>query len=366
MNLAMDAAMLWPTLHLRAYTKRYPDVWRAAERTHQANGRPPLPRWPKWCYLPLAAMLAYLDDAPDLDRIELVQDAVTLSTLAAWRVGKTVFRFHPALFESLSQTEPPKKIPTEALLHLPVWGAYVEMPLQRHYQNQITIDVHGFFAHLEYDTVHHDRELRLLFDLTDRQPDQEPHDILLPFILHIDARTLEESLTIFFEQAAEARAEHPGSIDLAELHTTPKDIQSLAFLQNWLLRRALPMVLWICSEQPDYDRAAPTNPSPVKTKRGQRVFAASAPTIWEAGVRIGPALTATIDRKATDPELESPLSGGHRNPRPHLRRAHWHGYWTGPRDQDQAFKLHWLNPILVGADDIRTEDLPVTIRSVKI
>jgi len=30
--------------------------------------------------------------------------------------------------------------------------------------------------------------------------------------------------------------------------------------------------------------------------------------------------------------------------RPHIRRAHWHGYWTGPREGTQTFVYHWLPP----------------------
>jgi hypothetical protein len=36
--------------------------------------------------------------------------------------------------------------------------------------------------------------------------------------------------------------------------------------------------------------------------------------------------------------------------RSHIRRAHWHGYWTGPKKEPEKrkFKLLWLHPILVG------------------
>jgi hypothetical protein len=37
---------------------------------------------------------------------------------------------------------------------------------------------------------------------------------------------------------------------------------------------------------------------------------------------------------------------------PHVRRAHWHVYWTGPRDGERVAKVRWLSPILVGFDGI--------------
>jgi hypothetical protein len=39
---------------------------------------------------------------------------------------------------------------------------------------------------------------------------------------------------------------------------------------------------------------------------------------------------------------------------PHIRRAHWHNYWTGPRSDRHArtIELHWLSPMLVGAGQV--------------
>jgi hypothetical protein len=37
--------------------------------------------------------------------------------------------------------------------------------------------------------------------------------------------------------------------------------------------------------------------------------------------------------------------------RPHVRRAHWHGFWTGPRDGEREFILKWIPPTIVGANN---------------
>lgn len=48
--------------------------------------------------------------------------------------------------------------------------------------------------------------------------------------------------------------------------------------------------------------------------------------------------------------LESESKGTH-TITPNIRRAHWHGYWTGPRKgntkTEQTFSLRWLPPIMV-------------------
>jgi hypothetical protein len=37
----------------------------------------------------------------------------------------------------------------------------------------------------------------------------------------------------------------------------------------------------------------------------------------------------------------------------HVRRAHWHAFWTGPKASTEERKLilHWLPPIAVNVDD---------------
>lgn len=38
--------------------------------------------------------------------------------------------------------------------------------------------------------------------------------------------------------------------------------------------------------------------------------------------------------------------------RPHMRRAHWHRYWTGPKKGDRKLVLKWLAPTMVGVGEI--------------
>lgn len=40
--------------------------------------------------------------------------------------------------------------------------------------------------------------------------------------------------------------------------------------------------------------------------------------------------------------------------RPHMRRAHWHHYWTGPRDGERKLVLKWLPPTMVGVGGIES------------
>lgn len=85
-------------------------------------------------------------------------------------------------------------------------------------------------------------------------------------------------------------------------------------------------------------------PRRIDASRESRLRGANHPTTWEVGYRIGPALAAGRDRETADRG-----AAHHAGPRPHLRRAHWATYWTGPRNRPQKAVLRWRHPVLVAA-----------------
>lgn len=58
-------------------------------------------------------------------------------------------------------------------------------------------------------------------------------------------------------------------------------------------------------------------------------------------------------------------AGEHAGPRPHIRRAHWHGYWSGPRDGARRYDLRWMPPIAVAMGEATPADLPAVVRAVR-
>lgn len=74
------------------------------------------------------------------------------------------------------------------------------------------------------------------------------------------------------------------------------------------------------------------------------------------GVRLGAALRRAYQAEQTGAERP------HAGPRPHVRRAHWHGYWSGPRDGARRYDLRWLPPIAVALSD--ANELPAVVRRV--
>ena len=127
----------------------------------------------------------------------------------------------------------------------------------------------------------------------------------------------------------------------------------------------LSLVLYLCVESPDLEdasgnNAAPGIPPPVKTKQGPRRFPAQQTTVWKAGYRTGEFL-----RRSKQSSRES-QGGTHAAPTPHVRRAHWHIYWAGPRkDPSKRYRvLRWIPPTPVG---FRWEDgVPIpTVKRVR-
>jgi len=78
---------------------------------------------------------------------------------------------------------------------------------------------------------------------------------------------------------------------------------------------------------------------------------------------------AGITRRGHDIRQErahgKPSGGTHARPRPHIRRAHWHGFWIGPklRPTERRMDVRWMPPLPVGVN--RLGDLVPVIRPVK-
>lgn len=327
--------------YLRRYAEKYPDAWRQYDDFLSVRGRE-LPDWPSWCWCPLAGAYAIISGGNSRVPLHLVPDVSVLGALGAWRMTQGIYRFDSDLFAAL-WTTPLTKIPVEILYRLPEWCVYVEAP------PNYKIDKHellGWFTHLEYDAATSRPELRFVFDFG---------KVLSPFMLHLTAATLSECVELALAESgrqAELLFEEP-PLPITITNEQVRETLTVA------LEPIVSVILYLCTMAADIadlrgKRERPGNPTPRKTKQGLRTFPLDGPTTWLTGYRIG----ATL-RLAGSGSSE-PGEGTHTSPRPHIRRAHWHTYLTGPRDRPQKPVLKWLPPVPVGAGEI----VP-TIRPVK-
>ena len=120
-----------------------------------------------------------------------------------------------------------------------------------------------------------------------------------------------------------------------------------------LVKKALSLVLYVCSDEAEIrDRDAPdwepSFPRPKVTKGVERLF----PADRNRTVKVGRELGAMLREGTAKSEPSAPTG---RSVRPHMRRGHWHGFWTGPRKENrdqQKFVLKWLPPLFVHGKNI--------------
>ena len=324
--------------HLSSLRKQYPDIWR--EIDYYRTGFMPAFTWPKWCFMPMAGYLAIVTggrpdfhDLPLDVQLRLIKGAQQLAALAPWRLTQGVYRFHPELGKEIASSELSGDLPTSLFYHLPEWSVYI------HWEKTLTDRAcYGFFAHLEWDANHNRPELRLLVD---------SEEDLVPVPVHLNAGSILEALEAVVRQA-ESNAElyvfrgRPAANNLVE------KIHSL-ITRSELIGQMVSLVLYLCSVNADiYDPRQPSRSPGIsrakKVKGGiLRYFPADKPTFWQVAYRLGE--TVARLRGKTD----APAGGTHASPQPHIRRAHWHSYWVGPRkDPEKRRKVvRWLHPILV-------------------
>lgn len=308
--------------HLKTAGQVYPDAWRQVDEFRQSRGVD-LPKWPGWCYLPMAAWYAIVSEGNEMP-LHMISDVSSLAAMGSWRVTQGVYQFDTDLSEALNTTTLIGEMPTDVLLRLPEYCLYIQGNNLTWLGDEIT----GFWVHLEWDANTERRELRLLLDT---------EQMLIPQILHLGPWTVTGAVDRACAEAAkQAQLNNLPGIDNAEL------VQRVAADLQPLLAR----ILYICSDEPDIiDRKQPDympqRPKPKRTKKGWRIFPPNKIRVWTVGDALGEQL-----RSYANSEEAQQRSG----PKPHIRRAHWHGYWTGPRDGGQKFIYKWLPPVVVAGE----------------
>lgn len=288
----------------------------------------------------LRARLDRLQVAPgDLERIsDLNLQACDLAAMLPWNLTKGAYLFDPDLFGSLVEA-PLERLPVELLTRLPEYAPLLIFP--RPWRGAV-----GAWVHLDVDTRFEPAHLEfraLLLGANGRR---------LPLLLDLKSETLEECVRATQEETLLSQQ----AVGIEGVSFPP------AFFE--LLRGLLNLALYLASEEPDLSERPRPLPGLSQRRKGKppRVYPEPDPLRIEVGWRIGAAL-----RRARQ-EGARAASGTGRSPQPHIRRAHWHLYWTGKgsrKDPSKARpKVRWIEPTLVGADRLEGE-LPAVVRIVE-
>lgn len=273
---------------------------------------------------------------------DITEDAYRLMFLGTWRYGKGVYRFNRFIYKALTKdTQVNGIIPSSVLFNLPEYCLYIETKNLEYFGDQIL----GFWVMLNWrgskeELIQAEGEERceLMIMLNNKDnPWATPQDYM-PIIIKDD--TLENCIK---ESISYAKRMHE-EIDEDSYHERIYDEVRISNDLE-LFKHIMPLILYLCSEEPeiDLDRKPgiqPMKPPVTKTnKHGDLIFPVEKPKIWEVGEKLGDKIRDGIERK----------EGGLRDGVvPHIRRAHWHGYWRGPRKGEREFIYKWLAPIFVG------------------
>ncbi|MDM0078704.1 hypothetical protein QTH90_30150 [Variovorax sp. J2P1-59] len=291
--------------------------------------------WPPWCFAPMAVALPLTDDRP------LV--ATKLSALAAWRMTKGIYRVDPTLMAALIATPLDVAVPVDVLLRLPEWCIYLELGHLPTFRGP----ARGVWVSME-PASSSDRGpiyLQMLLD-TERDMATSLDDrAMLILSLKLSGRSILESL----------QETYPESSPLYGQLTA-------------IAMPVLSMVLYLCSLGAELTQdgvpGRPVLPVAVKTRRrGERLFPAASPVVWDTGVRMGSAMRAAYAAA----KQHAGVGNDGLSVAPHLRRAHWHTILSGKRKgvplELRKRELRWMAPIAVNVSD--ADQLPATVRPIR-
>ncbi len=328
---------------IRWITKRYPNAWIKADSLRKNHHD-----WPKWCFLPMDhwwnIARQYWPDQKAT--VENVPDVGRLAALGAWRITQGIYRFDPDLYAALIDTPLAGELPDELLYRLPEWCVYLETPGLTFAERPLI----GVYAHVDPGRSDRPPELRLVLD-------SETDMMLFPIPIVLGQGSLINALQAIIDMARKnldkGHPIKPDSVDQmeAEIENDARD-----------LGRILSLILYLCADDADYSCRKWWEYHRPGKNDCRMLLPREHIEIHPVGERIG----ATLRKAQQDisPDLP-PLNADpndHRRPRPHIRRAHWHGYWTGPKDGEQKFVLKWIAPVLVNAT---TDELPTVVHRVK-
>ncbi len=337
-----------PDKWIRAMNRKYPNIWTELRKQYAdpdnllgsgARVKEFMQGVPDWCIMPtLFPFMLLTDRYGEIFYMSHMDEIMTLGSTYIWRCSKGVYRFAPEIYQALISQPLTGDLPMECLYHLPEWAVYIETPglsYERH-------PMYGFIAHLDYNLFSRGVDLQFAMFLEGREM---PKTVALPFgeggIL--DAMERVDRVDSMFGNP-NVRVRYVGSRD--EYKATFTSMLQLLF--------------YLCSDEPDMPEIE--HPQKRRTLSGG-VRAPGEPRVWDVGVRISNIIRKYRNGSSGYQRDENAEPGTHASPRPHVRSAHWHTYWTGPRQAafpERKPIVKWIPPIPIGMD--WKHELPTTVK----
>lgn len=289
------------------------------------------------CYLPSYFVTEMMKKITDVDP---KRNSSTIFQLASWRQYKQIYSFDADFADILMESATDELIPCEVLKSVPYPSFFVQI----NGRSNLGDDALGFFV--AFDIVGQD----VLLDLMEICSD---HTLTSVPIFLKDGMSLQDSFK-------EIKRLCKGYDNEA---TSKRGIQILSDFAS----KALQLILYICAvnadicenpEQKSYYRKPSSASLSKDIAREVRK--------WDVGYRIGNVIRKVDHSNSNDDDaiiVDYNPNHKHTPKRPHMRRGHFHHYWTGSRILGtRKIVLKWLPPQFINAS---LDELPAVIIDVK-
>lgn len=303
---------------------KYPNLDRDVQKF--LNSAPSDLSWPDWCYLPMTASYTIVTNGADEIFAKraitnyLMDDLQYMSAIIPWRVGKPVYRFDADFEEELMNCGSEKeKFPVELLFRMPYPGLFIEKP----YGMKDVCE--GLFFFLEYDLRYPNVvELRMHYVFKD--------GTISGMYFQYDRNNAD--ITLYSEKRKAEALKDLAICGFPRMRVKMANIDIM--MDNYM--RHLNYLLYLCSEEPDITRRTPM---PRTKSKGVAAYSDKI----EVGNQTGAVLRTARQTTRASNSAEPSAGGSHGSKSPHMRRAHWHLYWT--EEGRKTPKLKWVQPIFV-------------------
>ncbi len=250
--------------------------------------------------------------------------------LSSWRFTKRIYSIDPTIQEHLLKTPLDENMPTDIFANLPEWGMYVKLDTT----DAALAGYTGFFVGISDTPTHTDPSFIKendggLSSLVIGAHKSNEADII-PSVIPLGRGSLKEAFDLVYENSKRTLMSE-GTI------YGPDENEHRRVNQDRLLKM-LSLCLFLCSEKPDYKGGVPGG-KPKLSIKGKFEFPKE-PRV----IQVGSVLGAKLKEQSTKSQAQGA------GKKPHMRKAHWHGVWTGPKSETQKFKLNWIPPLFVNCD----------------
>lgn len=246
-----------------------------------------------------------------------------------WQFSKPNFVFDPTIVSHLVDSVLPDELPAEVLHRLPYWSQWITMPVSlQSKDNSMQLDFDGAFV--GYTNINGRPALALAAPFVSDDPSIRSNDFT-PFVTSY----------VYLDQPVRTELLVTNSHLLNVSDEVSRDqFASLIINVHHYLTKIVCCVLYICSEQQALHTEGHSQPRPQRLGKSYRITPPKDDRVITLGTEMAQLL------KDFEAEVET-CTRAFNGRRPHLRRAHYHHFWTGPKVGEQVLICKWLPPRVV-------------------